>query len=212
MSILKSDGGSIEMLAIRTLLDQLISKSEQQEFKVISLTFLGIVLIGDLLLMNTASKGLILWGSFVAAIIIPAIVLDWGARRKKRHNKVKWNKSSTSLRQGYNIDCFIHINDINNQKLENVVPFFAGSSLANTSVVWRHGIGSFLNIDEIISPISEKECPVVKLNISVASSKSTLFNTKNTAISAKLPLQKLLETTYPTNTGAMMAPVSPVPN
>jgi hypothetical protein len=75
----------------RSLLTQrIVSKDEWQEFKTIGLIFLGIVFPAAILLMTPLPKAAVLWGSFVAAIIIPALMLYWKERRTKRHEKVKW--------------------------------------------------------------------------------------------------------------------------
>ena len=86
------------MMAIRRFLHQLALKREWQEFKNTSLIFIGIVLTGSLLLMTPIPKELILWSSFVASIIIPAIVLHLGEKRKKLHTEVDWQSIMDYMR------------------------------------------------------------------------------------------------------------------
>jgi hypothetical protein len=183
-----------------------------QKFKLANLALLCIILATIALFAMGFSQEVTLWGSCAISICIVFFGLYWGERRKQRHTKVERNESSTLLRQGYNIDCYIHISMKDNQKLKNILPSFAGSGLINTSIGWKYVIGPSINIDKIISLISGKERPAAKLNLTGLDSRPTLINAKNTAVSAKLPFQSLLETTYSTNTGTVGTPVLPVAN
>lgn len=87
--------------------DQIVSKDEWKEFKIISLIFLGIVLTGSILLMTTIPKTTIIWSSFIAGMIIPVVIFYLRERHKKRYNKVELNESSTAFIPGQSISGYI---------------------------------------------------------------------------------------------------------
>jgi len=77
----------------KTLAIQSILSEGWQEWKVMSLIFLVLVLLSSVLLMTSLPKGAVLWSSFVSAIVIPPLVLN----RKKRLNKMYAHMSSHNM-------------------------------------------------------------------------------------------------------------------
>ena len=82
-------------------------KEGWRELKTVSLIFLGIVFFGSILLMTPLPKAVILWSSFVAAIIMPVFMLPWEESRKKQPGEVKLSESITSW--PHRQDMYIHM-------------------------------------------------------------------------------------------------------
>jgi len=66
-------------------------KEGLDELRIVTIIFLGITIIGALLLMTPLPKTVVLWSSFVASVMIPVFMVSLEKRTKKLTDGLKSN-------------------------------------------------------------------------------------------------------------------------
>ena len=197
---------------------QAILKEGWQEWKTVSLIFLVIVFPAAALLMTPLPKSVVLWGSFMIAIIVPPLILSWKERRKKRHNEVKLSASGMPLIPGQSIrgyirsSVYMRANREDSQSLEKLRQLLAVYRDGNVFVVQSPRINNMTASVSAMPPIGFGEL-AWRLSGNVGPSENmyppavvpggALSDAENMTASAQLPAQKWLEATYPLHTGRM---------
>ncbi|SRR5712691_759048 len=192
-------------------------KEGWQEFKIVGLVFLGIVFLGAALLMTPLSKATVIWGSFVAGMLLPPFFLYWGERRKKRSEEVKTSASRAFLLHGQTMVNGRRIaREEDAQSFTNLLQPLGvsqGGSIIPSHVYIINNTGSTLaivppiDLNERVSWISGKVGSVENSNMLGGVPRGVLSASKNMTASAQLPAQRLLETASPRSAGIMKPPI-----
>src|SRR6266700_3569325 len=108
-------------------------KEGLDELRIVTIIFLGITIIGALLLMTPLPKTVVLWSSFVASVMIPVFMVSLEKRTKKLTDGLKSNESINFLLHGYYINNYLHQDRAESHPLENLCYSLPNSMYSNHS-------------------------------------------------------------------------------